>query len=343
MSGIKRVITFALITFFVTAMSGCGSENVAGGSSETEVEEKTMDNSKEEEMTQEHRFGETVIPNDIKRVVSIGVEDITYAMELPLVLATLHGENHYLEEELNENNIETILGATSQINYEAVLAASPDLIVVMDSPVYEESLYEELSKIAPTIFISREDWRKGIVELGELIGEADKAKEIVGTFEEKLAEAKETVANAVGEDNTVAFLRMSQKMAYFWFPFPEDSTDKGYVGLIYDSLGLSPDPYVTELKEGNPDEEWGIQLSLEKLPEIQADYIFVTAGSSGGTAEDYEAMKQELQGVEELHVWNTIPAVQNDHVYQVSAKHWMLAGPYADELKINDVVEALTE
>jgi iron complex transport system substrate-binding protein len=321
-------------TFFLAACTGGESE------SHSVNDQNTTD---KESLVQQHQFGETVIPDNIERVVSIGLEDMVYKLDLPLAHATLHGEDHYLEEKLIADQIDTSLGRGADFDYEVVLDAQPDLIIMSEIPAYDEAVYEDMTKIAPTIFFSRENWREDIVRLGELTDRRTEAELIVEEFEDYLSDAEDMITEAVGDDATVAFIRLQEKMAYVWFPFPEEETDKGYVGLIYDSLGLQPDPYILELMEQHPEEKWGIQLSLEKLPELTADYIFVTAGASGGTNDEYSESWQQLSEIEELHVWKSIPAVQNDHVYQVSAKHWMLAGPYADKMKVDDVINALAD
>jgi iron complex transport system substrate-binding protein len=321
-------------TFFLAACTGGEDE------SQSVNNQNTADN---ELLVQQHQFGETVIPDNIERVVSIGLEDMVYKLDLPLAHATLHGEDHYLEEQLFADQIDTSIGRGADFDYEVVLEAQPDLIIMAESPVYDEGVYEDMTKIAPTIFFSRENWREDIVKLGELTDRRAEAELIVDDFEAYLSDAEDTITEAVGDDATVAFIRLQEKMAYVWFPFSEEETDKGYVGLIYDSVGLQPDPYILELMEQHPEEKWGIQLSLEKLPELTADYIFVTAGASGGTQDEYSESWQQLSEIEELQVWQSIPAVQNDHVYQVSAKHWMLAGPYADKMKVDDVINALVD
>ncbi|WP_416148813.1 AraC family transcriptional regulator [Salipaludibacillus sp. HK11] len=344
MNTYSNLIRFNFILCMALFISGCSG----GANNMQENEDASIDvaeNAASEDTSEkvaEHRFGETVIPKDPERIVSLGLEDMTLALDVPLVYATLHGENHYLEAKLHEKGVETDVVGGGQVNNEAVLAADPDLIIISDGPSTDESVYEELTKIAPTILLNRENWREEIVRLGELLNMEDLAEAKVESFHEQLDKAETTITDVVGENATVAFIRLSENMAYLWFPFPEDSYDKGYVGLIYDSLGFKPDPFILEMMEENPDEHWGVQLSLEMLPEIKADYIFVTAGASGGTAEDYEESWGQLAEIEELQVWQSIPAVQEGNVYQVSAKNWMLAGPYADESKINDVIQAVT-
>ncbi|CAM4504086.1 ABC-type Fe3+-hydroxamate transport system substrate-binding protein [Paenibacillus endophyticus] len=50
----------------------------------------------------------------------------------------------------------------------------------------------------------------------------------------------------------------------------------------------------------------------------------------------------EARELEKLEVWKAIPAVKQNHVYKISARHWMLNGPISDSMKIDDVLQALT-
>jgi iron complex transport system substrate-binding protein len=40
-------------------------------------------------------------------------------------------------------------------------------------------------------------------------------------------------------------------------------------------------------------------------------------------------------------VWKEVPAVKQGHVYKMSSRHWMLNGPTADTMKLDDIIAAL--
>lgn len=77
--------------------------------------------------TVQHVYGESEIPSHPERIVSIGLEDMLLSLEVPLVQAN-GMEGYYLSEQLQKQNIPVIY-AGEALNYEAILAAQPDLII----------------------------------------------------------------------------------------------------------------------------------------------------------------------------------------------------------------------
>ena len=280
-----------------------------------------------------HDYGETVIPVHPKRIVSYLQEDILLALDVPLVLA-YRKEGDFLYEELQAKNVPTFQSG-SEPNYEAVLDAQPDLIII-SSGFPDQAAYEKLSKIAPTLAYDRDQWQESILKIGQALDLEDEANAILQAYQDKLKQARETIIQTVGADKTVALVRTSEKEAELFFP------DFSFGSVLYHDLGLTPATSITDLRK-TTEETWGITLSLEKLPELTADYLFVTAGGSMSPPEVYQKALDTLTGVEKLQVWKAIPAVKQNHKYNVSARRWMLSGPIADSAKIDDVVQALTD
>ncbi|MBW7458733.1 iron-siderophore ABC transporter substrate-binding protein [Paenibacillus sepulcri] len=281
--------------------------------------------------TVQHVYGESEIPSHPERIVSIGLEDMLLSLEVPLVQAN-GMEGYYLSEQLQKQNIPVIY-AGGALNYEAILAAQPDLIIAANG-FADQAAYEKLSQIAPTIAYDRDQWKISIVEIGKALDRDDKAKAVIQAYDDKLKQARETIVQAVGTDKTVALVRPSQKEAQLFFP------DFAYGSVLYNDLGLAPASSVVDLQKTTKD-TWGISLSLEKLPELTADYLFITAGGSLSLADDFQKAMDTITEVENLQVWKAIPAVKQNHVYKLSARYWMLSGPIADSMKIDDVTAAV--
>jgi iron complex transport system substrate-binding protein len=219
-------------------------------------------------------------------------------------------------------------------NYEAILAAQPDLIMVSSDYVNKEK-YEKLSKIAPTLAYDRLQWKSTIVEIGKALDREDKANAFLQAYNDKLKQARETIIRTVGANKTVALMRLYEKEVQLFFP------DFDFGSVLYKELGLTPAASITDLRKTAKDPS-AIMLSLEKLPDLTADFLFVTAGGSVTPPDGLQKALDTVARVEQLQVWQAIPAVKQNHVYHISARHWMLSGPIADSEKIDDVVKALT-
>ncbi|MBO9607842.1 MAG: ABC transporter substrate-binding protein [Paenibacillaceae bacterium] len=284
--------------------------------------------------TVKHAFGETVIPAQPKRITSIALEDMLLSLEVPLVQAN-GMEGYYLYDKLKQQQVSMFYVGTG-INYETLLSAQPELIIAIKSLVPDQATYDKLSQIAPTIVYDRDQWRTSIVEIGQALGKEANAAAVIKAYDDKLKAAKETIVRAVGMNKSVALTRPSEKdIQIFLPPF-------AYGSVLYNDLGLVPAPFATELQNKAEKGTSASSLSLEKLPDIDADYLFVTAGGSLSLAGDFQKALETVSGVEQLQLWKTIPAVKQNHFFKLSARHWMLSGPIADSMKIDDVVAAVT-
>lgn len=286
-----------------------------------------------------HLRGTTDIPSDPQRIVSINLEDMLLALDVPLVLATPIDRQDYLNAELQKRGVKLAPFGES-VNMEAVLEANPDLIIA--TGVLDDAVYEQLNKIAPTIAYSRSDWRTSIVQIGQALGIEAKAKEVVEAHEQKIAAAKTEIAGLIGSEPKTAFLRMQEKDLRLFFPsVPADPNPyAGYVSIAYKGLGFAADPYVLELQQQNPKRQ-NAPVSLEVLPRLTADYLFVIALGSDGSDEALQKTLDELEAMKQSGVWKSIPAVKQDRVYVLNMKNWLVEGPHAESLKINELLQVL--
>lgn len=281
-------------------------------------------------ITVKHGYGETQAPLHPKRVAVFGLEDIMLSLEAPIVYA-FDFNGYYLDERIKKLNIAVSGNADFAPNAESILATKPDLIIVQQYSV-DQAGYDALSKIAPTLAFVPDDWKSSIVEIGKVLGLEDKAQEVLKAHEDKLASARETIVGAVGPDKTVAYIRPSDKDLQVFFPS---------FNFVYTDLGLKPDNSIGKLQKETKD-DWGITTSLEKLPLLTADYVFAIYGGSIDNEEDYAKAENSAAGIQKLKLWQSIPAVKQNHVFHASARNWMSAGPIAESNEIDEVVAAVT-
>lgn len=335
---LKLSVAAVMLLCMALLFSGCAGSAAVKDHSITTEASATGANSTVRQASQtkvvKHAMGETEIPVNPQRIAVSGLEDMLLALDAPIVQAQAM-KGQYLYETLQERNIKTIYSPES-LNYEAILDAKPDLIMAHLLPTDKEG-YEKLSKIAPTIVYDRGDWKTSIEAIGNAIGREEQAQAVISAYNEKLEQTKEAVQKAVGVKNSVAFIRPSRSDVQVFFPAFV------YTSLIYKDLGLTMDASVVELEKKEEEGIWGVEESLEKLPEITADHLFVTVGGSFDSEEEAQEALTELNEIETLKVWNNIPAVKNGKVYKVTARHWMLNGPTADSMKLDDVLEALVK
>ena len=287
----------------------------------------------------EHAFGTTEIPTDPQRIVSVYLEDMLMALDVPLELAVTVGEENYLSDLMQERDIPTA-AAGDAINYEMILEYEPDLIVTMD--VITQEQYDQLNKIAPTIAFSRRSWQDSLPKLGAALGLQEEAEQFLANHAQFIEDAREDLSGILDDEPTAAVVRSASKTLRVYFPrVLSAQLRQGYVTTLYEDLGFGLEDYLSQLQQSEPDLE-NAQISIEILPQIQADYLFVIVGSAGNTAEAQEQDIADFEETAQSPIWSTLTAVQNDRVYYLDARYWISDGPLADEMKISQVVELLT-
>ncbi|MEK3722792.1 ABC transporter substrate-binding protein [Paenibacillus sp. FSL H8-0034] len=317
-----RTFTMLLaIMLIVVLVSACGNKGAS---------EEMIGTAEQQPIKIKHGFGETEVPVHPKRIAVFGLEDIMLSMDVPMVYA-YDFKGYYLDDQIRKLKIPVSESADFKPNLEAILETAPDLIIVQQYSI-DQKVYDDLSKIAPTLAFAPSEWKSSIIEIGKVLGIKDKAQAVIQSHENMLKQAKEKIMQTVGPDKTVAYIRPSDKDLQLFFPS---------FNLVYTDLGLKPDASVATLQKNTKD-DWGINLSLEELPSITADYIFAIYGGSIDTEEGFQKKVQESNQIEKLQLWQSIPAVKNNQFFKVSSRHWMSSGPIAESREVDDVVHAIT-
>ncbi|MNP07461.1 putative siderophore-binding lipoprotein YfiY precursor [compost metagenome] len=164
------------------------------------------------------------------------------------------------------------------------------------------------------------DIEKTLATLGELLGKSSEADQALQDYQNKVEEAKEKLAVST-EGKKVAIIRFAAKGVSLM----GGNYLCGYV--VNQQLGIE----MTQLTA----KENSLNVSMEVLPEMDADYIFVINAYDQGT--------QRLQEMTESEVWKSIPAVKQGHVYEMNDEYWLGSGLIAYEKIIDDTVKVLSE
>lgn len=269
---------------------------------------------------------EVKIPAQPQRIIASYLEDHLVALGVkPVAQWSVGGGKSvqaYLQDQLA--GIPTI---PSDLPYEAVMGFSPDLILIGSAELVAGDKYDQYAKIAPTYTVGTEnnnDWRQVLLKVGEVLGKSEEAKAVLEAYEAKATEAREKLKQAV-QGKKAAALWVTAKSVYV----VNEKLSSGAV--LYKDLGLTPPDVVREAARTN-DNNW-IQLSLEKLAEMDADYLFIVNDKG-------ESKEQLLQDP----VWAGIPAVKNNQVYAFDrSSSWLYSGTIANGKIIDDVLGSVLQ
>lgn len=330
------MIAFALV--LVLVLSACGqatnqgntpantsanaTDEVAKSTNETEVgNEGSLEEA--EFWTYESDKGPVQIPRHPQRVV-IPVQDfIGDALTLGVTPIAVAGndilENPYFKEALA--GVE-VVGDHATVSLEKITSLNPDLIIT-----YQEETYEQISKIAPTVFIpwGKYDYKERLIEIGKILNKEQEAVKWVADFNEKLEAKKAELADLIAADKKVAIFEIAGKELYLY------GSSYGRGGeILYNGLGLQAPDLVQEVafKEG-----WA-SLSHEALPKYlgEADYIF--QGFSRG-------VEQDKMDILDSAIWQSLPAVKAGHVFTYDVKTYYFSDAYALDKQLDEIVAVL--
>ncbi|WP_280414228.1 ABC transporter substrate-binding protein [Nocardia carnea] len=255
----------------------------------------------------EHAMGVTNIDSPPERVVAL---DPSYADAALLLGVPLVGYVQYRADpgnpfpdylgDIDDKVADSVnVGTTAEPNLEQILELEPDLIV--SAKVRHESLYDQLTKIAPTVFSESTGptWKQNIVLLGEALGRKDRAEELITSYEERAAAVGEQI-RARKPDVTYSLVRFAGEDTARLY------SSNSFIGEIMTDMGI-PRP------AGAPDSTDSIftPLSTEQILKADAGIVMVSAytppGDEGDSSRDqqarYEAnpLWQRLSG-DVLHV-----------------------------------------
>ena len=320
-----KVLRHALLVFTIVIVSACGAntnQNNAGSETTAPVD-STVQSTEQETRDYESDKGTIQIPVNPKRVI-VAVDDfIGDVLSLgvtPLAVAGNDIKEHpYFKEGLGSSEV---VGDNTTVNFEMITSLKPDLILT-----YQEEVYDQLSKIAPTVFIpwGKYNYRDRLVEFGKILNKEQEAEKWLVDFDQKIEEKKNLLADVIDADKKVVIFEIAGKDLYLY------GTSYGRGGeIIYNALGLHAPKIVEEAvaKEG-----WS-QISLEAIPEYlgEADYIF--QGFSRGE-------EQDKKDVLESPVWYSIPAVKAGNVFSYDVRTYYFSDAYALNKQLDEVVEKL--
>ena len=316
MERVRSIIAIAvcaiLLALLTGACTGGGSGNGGSGAS--------AEASKPEEKTVVDNAGHQVaVPVRPQRVIAPYLEDPLVVLGVKPVAQVLYGnvEQNYLKDSLPE--VEIIDTSDVGLPLERLLNLSPDLLILGKGMAAEEGVYEQYAKIAPSYVVDNIDksWRETLLDLAGLLGKEQTAEEQLAEYDRKIQQTRAHVQRKIG-NGTAAIVVLTDKEFY----------TMGHVqggALLFDELGVRPHPLTPE------QEEWNT-LSLEKLSELDADYIFVI-----------KTERYQVSELENNSLWKGLPAVRAGRVHDVESGIWQYSGLISNERKLADIMQAIPE
>ncbi|MFF2780063.1 ABC transporter substrate-binding protein [Streptomyces sp. NPDC058052] len=249
-----------------------------------------------------HAMGKSELKAAPKRVVVLDVGELDNVVSLgvqPVGYAPSEGDDGIPGYLAKDAGAPKSVGTINNLNLEAIANLQPDLI--LGSQLRAADKYDELSKIAPTVFSIRPGftWKENYLLNAAALDRTAEAKE-------KLA-AYETKAKKLGEDvgpnkPVVSMVRyLPGKIRLY--------AKASFIGTILEDAGL-PRPKNQQI------DELAAEISPEKIDQADGDWIFT------GVYGDAKATKKDAAQGNPL--WKNLKAVKAGQAKDVPDETWYL-------------------
>jgi iron complex transport system substrate-binding protein len=190
----------AAVVLAAGLLAACGSSKDAPPQAETE--------------TISHKFGETTVPANPQRVVTVGWTDQDFVLPFGIVPVStrefFEEYNHYpWVKSATDGRGVTTWGA-DEIDFEAIAAQKPDVIFAIYETIDQET-YDRLSQIAPTVIQSADypdeetPWDVQLLTTGKALGKEAEARELVDKVAARIDEARKANPDFDGKTLVVDF------------------------------------------------------------------------------------------------------------------------------------------
>jgi iron complex transport system substrate-binding protein len=326
---ILQVTILGAIAIFLTI--ACSNDPVAKQSSATSCQTLQHDRGKTKICNQPQKIV-AIGPNMLEMLLALGIQPIGYADYFSLPTSKFERPSQqipFLGERVTNQPLN--IGSADDPSLETIAQLQPDLIL---GDVYaNQDEYDLLSQIAPTLlftYAADDQWQKQLQAIALALGKSEQAAQVIKKHSEIIARTKQTLQPVVAKHPQVLLLgseRLEQGIQID--PYNHDS----YCSALLTDLGFQivfpPNAKGKEAQGGN--------VSLEILPQLDADLIIIQAYNSSFNNVEGDLVNHQIAGVKQE--WNnnaiaqSLPASKSSQVYFTSAYLCRgLSGPIGAEI-----------
>jgi iron complex transport system substrate-binding protein len=258
---LSLLVMAAMIMFVLAA---CGTNEKASTDAESvEASTSSNDSSEAKEITVKHELGETVVKKNPKNVVVFDFGALDTLDKLGVEVAgvakgsSLPGYLSKYEDDKYKN-----VGSLKEPDFETIYGMEPELILISGR---QSAAYEELNKIAPTVFIGvdnanyMESFTDNVVLIGEIFGKEDAAADELTKINDKMAGLQEMTKT--DDKKGLLTLTTGGKLSAYGAG--------SRFGIIHDVFG------VKQADENIEASTHGMNVTFEYIAEKNPDYLFI--------------------------------------------------------------------
>lgn len=326
-------ILLALTLLLTTA---CQSNDDITEKSDTKQDEQAEKNSGDSDfpLTADVEGHEVTLEDKPERIaaLSLNVAEVVIDLRGPesIIAATDSVEMDHITHISEEaESIDNKIAGTTALDPEEVISYDPDLVLLSlarQGQAAEHDAEEILTNAGLPLasfsnWVTVDDIKNNYQEIGHLVGEEDKANQIVEDIEVKVDQAQEQIQNPENKPSVLLLAQISPNTGPYIL---------GPTSVAYDLIQLAGG----ESASDSLDLERSTPASVEHIMEIDPDYIVLIEWGPSGSDEFNEFKDSEA--------FKSLSAVKNDNVKEMKTKDVAQANRFiVDEL--DDLVHWLND
>lgn len=292
--------------------NGSGNENASGNTGSTNTAQQAAATPAEnEELTIKHQLGEAKVKKNPEKVVVFDYGTLETLDKLGVEVTavpqgSLPGHLKKYEDSKYKN-----AGTLFEPDFEGLNALKPDVIFISGR---SSEAYEELNKIAPTIFIGvdtkkyMESFTENVKTLGQIFGKEAEAEKEIAAINDSIKALHDQVSTN-GKKGLI-ILTTGGKVSAFG--------PGSRFGIIHDVFGVTP------VDESIKVDTHGNSISFEFVAEKNPDYLFVVDRDAVVTEEGKQATP--AAEIVENDLVKKTNAYKDGHIVYLDANYWYLSG-----------------
>ncbi|OUQ85515.1 ABC transporter [Brevibacillus brevis] len=308
----KKLLMLFIAVLLAVFTAACGSNNAAPATSATDATKAPEAAQTSEEVTIKHKLGEAKLKKNPKTVVAFDFGVLDSLDKLGIEVAGVAQSTSipaYLEKFKDAKY--TNVGGLKEPDFEKINALKPDVIFISGR---QQDAYEELNKIAPTIFMGvdnakyMESFKENMKTLGTIFGKEAQVEEELGKIDASIKELN-AKATASGKTALIVMVNEGKLNAY---------GAGSRFGILHGEFGFTP------VDKNISVENHGQSVSFEYIAEKDPDYLFVI-DRGNAISKNKEVSTSTQQTVENDLIKNT-KAFKTGNIIYLDSSNWYLSG-----------------
>ncbi|MGE7911490.1 siderophore ABC transporter substrate-binding protein [Lysinibacillus xylanilyticus] len=323
-----------LMAMMLLVLAACGTKDEAKKEDKGSTDNKPAEEKKEETTAYpitipaikngEETFKEVTLDKMPEKVVvfDYGFLDTLDALDVKVAGVPQKSVPKYLSKYSGKDYVN--VGALKEPDFEAISSMNPDVIFISGR---QAAAYDELSKIAPTVFVGVDNTNfvesfKETTELaGKIFGKEKEAANAFAAYEAKVEEVKAKTTSA--KEKALIVLGSEGSLSAYG--------PGSRFGVIHDVYGVKPADDKIEASTH------GANASFEYVRDTNPDILFVVDRDAAVTPEGESGTKAAIEN----EIVGATNAAKNDKIVYLDPQVWYLSGGglTSETQKVEDVLK----